>query len=201
MTRLLNRMVQDKLLRVHRLSQNDPYYFFLPTTKAPTLHSHIHERDCAEVYVAYETSGQLLKWAIPEAFSDYDEYESIGLRPDRISTIGNKIVFWEIDRGTENYDKVNDKIPRYIELGKRHPTHRFHVVFTTKDSFRQKNRKQILRQSAEARAKRILLDLIEYKRGSQFVVGCLKDILSDPLGAVFVSPLEPETLKSLVDLV
>jgi hypothetical protein len=200
MTRLLNRMVEDKLIRVHKVGQNDPLYFFLPSTKAPTQFSHPHERSCADIYVSYQVSGSLQRWGLPEAFEDYQEYVKVGLLPDRISKVVGKIVFWEIDEGSENYDTVSDKIPRYIQLSKRHPEHRFHVVFTTKDCYRFKNGKQVLRQSAGARAKRILLDLMEFKCGNQFMVGLHRAIVSDPLGAVFASPLAPDKLISLADL-
>src|ERR1051325_4507649 len=86
-TRLLNRMVQDKLIRVHKVGQNFPLYFLLPTSKAPTLHSHAHERSCADIYVSYSMTGQLKEWGVPEDFPDYEEYEKTGLRPDRISNI------------------------------------------------------------------------------------------------------------------
>src|SRR5689334_19155111 len=114
MTRLLNRMVNDKLIRVHKVSQNDPLYFFLPFTKAPTIFSHSHERSCADIYVSYAMTAQLQSWSVPEVMEDYEEYVQVGLRPDRISVIDGKIVFWEIDRGTENYEDVSDKIPKYI---------------------------------------------------------------------------------------
>jgi len=193
-------MVQDKLIRVHKVGQNFPLYFLLPTSKAPTVFSHAHEKSCADIYVSYATTGLLTEWGVPEEFPDYEEYEKTGLRPDRISSIGGKIIFWEIDRGSENYDKVSEKVPRYIELGKRHPKHRFHVVFTTRDCHRHKNGKQILRQSSKARAKRILLDLIDFKRGSQFLVAEHQMITDTPLGKVFVSPIDPQTYISLCQL-
>jgi hypothetical protein len=193
-------MVSDKLIRVHKVGQNDPLYFFLPTTKAPSVFSHTHERNCADIYVSYENTGQLERWAVPEVMADYEEYVKVGLRPDRISKIAGKIVFWEIDRGSENYEAVSDKIPNYIELGRRHPEHRFHVIFTTRDYYRHKNGKDVLRQSSQTRAKRILLDLMEFKRGNQFIVGQHDTIINDPQGAVFASPLAPETLVSLTEI-
>ncbi len=199
-TRLLNRMVDDKLIGVHKVGQNDPLYFFLPQTKAPTVFKHTHERSCADIYVAYENTDLVQRWTVPENLDDYQEYVKVGLLPDRVSVIAGKIVFWEIDLGTESYKTISDKIPLYISLGKRHPEHRFHVVFTTKDYYRFKNGRKVLRQSAKARAKRILLDLMEYKRGNQFIVGQHDSIVNDPLGAVFASPLTPDRLISLNDL-
>lgn len=200
MTRLLNRMVADKLIRVHKVEQNAPLYFFLPSVKAPTPFIHTHERSCADIFTAYEFTGQLQKWGAPEGFSDYQEYVKLGLRPDRISIIAGKIVFWEIDTGSENYDTVSDKIPRYVELSRRHYEYRFHVVFTTADCYRSRNGKKVLRQSSRTRAKRLLLDLIDYKRGNQFIVGQHQEIINDPLGAVFASPLTPEKLVSLSEI-
>jgi hypothetical protein len=200
MTRLLNRMVVDKLIRVHKVGQNDPLYFFLPTTKAPTVFSHAHERACADVYIAYETTGRLAVWNVPENFEDYESYVTAGVRPDRISVIGGKVIFWEIDKGTESYQGVSDKINHYLNLWKQQGHRTFHVVFATKDYFRYRNRGKVLRQSAKTRARGILLDLIPFERANQFIVGQLDQIISDPFGAVFASPLAPEKLISLADL-
>lgn len=199
MTRLLNRMLKDKLIRVHKLGQNDPLFFFLPGTKAPTEKYH-HERSCAELYVACEITGLLTEWGTPERFEDYREYVKLGLLPDRISILDNTLIFWEVDEGSENYETVSDKIPRYVSLSRKHPAHRFHVIFTTQDCYRSKNAKRVLRQSARARAKRILLDLMEFKRGNQLLVGQLSEIVKDPLGRVFASPLNPESFVSLDDM-
>jgi hypothetical protein len=200
MTRLLNRMVDDKLIRVHKVGQNDPLYFFLPTTKAPTVFSHAHERACADVYTAYETAGKLPVWNVPENFEDYESYVTAGVRPDRISIIDGKIVFWEIDKGTESYQGVSDKVNHYLNLWKQQGYKTFHVVFATKDYFRYRNGSKILRQSAKTRARGILLDLIPFKRSNQFIVGQLDRIITDPFGAVFASPSTPDKLISLADL-
>lgn len=193
-------MVADKLIRVHKVGQNDPLYFFLPTTKAPTVFSHAHERACADVYIAYETTGHLKVWNVPERFEDYESYVKAGVRPDRISIINERIVFWEIDKGTESYQGVSDKINLYLNLWKQQGYRQFHVVFATKDYFRYRNGNKILRQSAKTRARGILLDLIPFKRANQFIVGQLDQIIADPFGAVVASPSTPDRLISLADL-
>lgn len=192
-------MVEDGLIKFHKIGQNDPLYYFLPTTKAPTVFSHKHEKDCADLFIAYKSTGLLKAWNSPENFEDYQDYVKAGVLPDRVSIIGKSIVFWEVDRGTESYQKISDKIPNYITLSRRHPEHKFYVCFTTNEYHRFKNGKKVLRQSAETRAKRILLDAMEYKRGNQFIVGLHKQIIQDPLGSVFVSPLTPESYISLQD--
>jgi len=193
-------MVDDKLIRVHKVGQNDPLYFFLPSTKAPTVFSHAHERSCADIYVSYETTGQLKVWNVPENFEDYESYVKAGVRPDRISVIGERIVFWEIDRGTESYKGVSDKINLYLNLWRQQGYRPFHVVFATTDYFRYRNGKKVLRQSAKTRARGILLDLIPFKRSHQFIVGQLDQIIQYPLGEVLASPLTPDRLISLDDL-
>lgn len=120
-----------------------------------------HDLLCSDLYVAYHLTGNLNYWEEPK---DYDEF---GLKPDRQMIYDGKIVFWEVDRGTEDYVSVKGitgKLDRYTALSKSRPDRRFHVCFTTVDN----------KQSAESRASGILDIIDSYERGDQFMVALHK---------------------------
>ena len=61
-------MAEEGDLKCKNLSAIDPEYYCLPKTVAVNLHSHRHERLCGDLFVAYETSGQLHAWEKPEDY-------------------------------------------------------------------------------------------------------------------------------------
>lgn len=181
MTRLLQRMIQDKEVKSTRINLNVPLFFSLPKTKAVNAHNYKHEHDCAGLYVAYENTGLLNEWGRVEEFPDYEEYKRLGLAPDRLSVIGIKIVFWEVDRGTEVLAKIEEKVEKYVKLSKLHG--HFTVVFT----------------STKGRAKSILTEvLLPVRSRAHFFVADYEQVISHPLEAVFVSPIDPATWVTLM---
>jgi hypothetical protein len=180
-------MAESKELKCTSLSPIDPEYYCLPKIIALNRHSHLHERLCGDLYVAFELSGQLHAWEKPE---DYEEYETLGLKPDRSMVLSNgTIVFWEIDRGGEVYRIIKEKVDKYVKLSRLHPDHRFQVVFTTIDD----------KQSAKSRCAGILSLLEDFKRGDQFLTLPHHWATEEPAGAVYISPLHPMGI-SLTDV-
>jgi hypothetical protein len=172
-------MSEGKELKCKTISPIDPEYYCLPKIRALSRFNHLHERLCADLYVAYETSGQLSHWEKPE---DYDEYVELGLKPDRAMVLKDgTLCFWEVDRGGEPYKTIRSKVEKYIKLSQLHPGKRFHVIFTTIDD----------KQTAKSRCAAILDLLEEYKRGDQFLTTPHAWALNEPLGQVFLSPLHP----------
>jgi Replication-relaxation len=177
--RLLKRMAEDGEVKCTTLSVIDPEYYCLPKVIALNRHSHLHERLCGDLYVAFELSGQLHAWEKPE---DYEEYKTLGLKPDRSMVLSNgTIVFWEIDRGGEVYRIIKEKVDKYVKLSRSHPAQRFHVVFTTIDD----------KQTAKSRCAGILSLLEDFKRGDQFLTLPHAWAVTEPLNPVFLSPLNP----------
>ena len=177
-TRLLVRHL-DKFKRTVLDSKEAPHFYQLPTVKAPSIVNWRHEKDCADLYVSLYLTGQLKIW-------QYDNAMENGLRPDRISHIAGKMIFWEIDRSTEVHAKIKDKLPRYDELYQLHRDQIFYVIFTA---------------PTKERAKNILLsDLTPVNRGFRYLVGVHNSIVNDPLGKVFVSPKDPARFLSFDEL-
>lgn len=174
-------MADDGLIRATRIHQNAPIFYHLPETKAPTLQGFQHELAAANIYVAYQTTGKLEQWHA----EPHEEYLSIGLKPDRASVIGGRIVFWEVDRGTEVLAVIRAKVERYIQLSRLHPERRFYVAFS----------------APKGRAKSILLDvLLDFRRGNQFLACDHSRVVAAPLEAVFAGPVDPAQALSLADL-
>jgi hypothetical protein len=175
-------MAEGKEVKCKTLSAVDPEYYCLPKTRALSRFTHLHERLCADLYVAFEITGQLTYWEKP---GDYEENEVLGLKPDRQMILNGTICFWEVDRGGESYKVIKSKVERYIQLSQLHPDKRFHVIFTTIDD----------KQTAKSRCAAILDLLVEYKRGDQFLTLPHHWAVSEPLNPVFLSPLNPMGIR------
>lgn len=169
-----------KITRIPR-ENNSPLYFHLPDIIGLRNTNHEHERACADLYVTYHLTWSLQFWeSLPN-----EEYLALGLKPDRSSIIDGRIIFWEVDKGTETLPVIEKKIERYIELSARHPDRRFHVVFT----------------ATKRRARSILMDVLPaFKRGDQFLVAEHQSVIERPYEGVFVSPKDPEKWLSIHDL-
>ena len=202
-TRLLNRMAYPRcdhnlnrtgdyhkryckvcsLIKITKIPRenNSPLYFHVPQVIGLRNTNHEHERACADLYVTYTLTWNVRFWeSVP-----HEEYLELGLKPDRVSNIDGRIIFWEVDKGTETLAVIRKKVERYIDLSKLHPDRRFHVIFT----------------ATKARAKSILLDVLpDFKRGNQFLVAEHQSVIERPYENVFVSPLDPAKWLSIVDL-
>jgi hypothetical protein len=169
-----------KITKIPR-ENNSPLYFHEPQTIGLRNTNHEHERACADIYVTYQLTWTLQFWeCVP-----HPEYLDLGLKPDRVSNIEGRIVFWEVDKGTETLNVIRKKVERYIKLSTLHPDRRFYVIFT----------------ATRNRAKSILLDVLpDFKRGNQFLVAEHQSVIEHPYEPVFVSPLDPGKWLSIVDL-
>ncbi len=174
-------MVKKGELRNKSYAYNLELYF-LPTTTAIKEGKLKHEKLCGDLYVAYELTGNTPYWHAPE------DYDAFGLKPDRQMIYNGRIVFWEVDRGTEDYHTekgIKGKLDRYIALSRSQPDKRFNVCFTTIDQYDLKGK---LKRSAEARAEAILNLIATYNRADQFLVTTHKWAVKMPDLACFLSP-------------
>jgi len=160
---------------------NSPLYFHTADTIGLRNTNHEHERACADLYVTYCLSWNLNFWeTVP-----HEEYLELGLKPDRASKIEDRIIFWEVDKGTETLAVIRKKVERYIALSNQHPGRKFYVIFT----------------ASKGRAQSILLDVLpEFRRGNQFLVGVHESVVQNPYDAVFKTPVAPEKWLSILDL-
>jgi hypothetical protein len=144
-------------IKVITYSPTDPQVYHLPTTSGLKELKLKHEILCGNLYVAYELTGRLVWWKAPL------DYDSFGLKPDRTMIWDGKLVFWEVDRGTEDYHTergIKGKLDRYTALARANPGRNFFVCFTTTPA----------KQSAEARCQAILDLITTYGRSDQFMV-------------------------------
>ena len=171
------------LIKVTKIPReyNSPQYFHLPEVIGLKNTSHIHERACADLYVSLHLTCNPPFWDATPA----EEYLALGLKPDRSSIVEGRIIFWEVDKGTETHAVIRGKFEKYVELSANHPDRRFYVVFT----------------GSKGRVKEILTEVLpEFRRGNQFLVAEHNSVVERPLEPVLVSPVDPMKWLSIADL-
>jgi hypothetical protein len=162
--RLLGRMVEDGLVK--KADGLSPHFYHLPSVKAYGLQSFKHEKICGDIYVSCQTI--IDYWD----YRDAEDFTKHGLKPDRATIIGGKIVFWEIDRSTMVKSRIIEKIEKYI-LFANEEGRQFSVVFAC----------------SKRRAASILKDLKGFINPSvHFYVTDFKELTVNPYGRIFINP-------------
>ncbi len=140
-----------------------------------------HLTSCADLFTSLFPLLEGWEWELQGKF-----------RPDRIAYIkGNKIYF-EIDRGTEDYGRIEEKLQRYIDYY-RETRETYFVVFTVQDYLDPFGK---MRTSAKERGRRII-DCFDAKNlPGNFMVGMHDQLVRDPDSYV-VSRFDKHTLGSL----
>ncbi len=182
---LLNGMLKDKEVEQFRNHNNEPYIWFLPENPPPphNWYSRQHEIDIGDLFVAFYP--HITHW--DTKWTDHEK-EKLNIPRYRVHydarmVLNGKVYLWEVDRGTEEIDvQLEPKVDKYIDLAHSLPYGAFQVLFTL-----QKYRKMNL----ENRAGKLAEMLAEKKRGNQFLFGVHSEVLTNPLGEVFASPLDP----------
>jgi len=173
---MLNRMAEEKILvKLTRPPARVDFLYSLKESKRKALKypSHDHEVACGDVYIGLKKSGALEEWTYyPHDFTTVD--------PDRKARLADirQDLFLEVDRGTEPGWKLEKKILFY-------PPGPYQVIFVAPD---------------DTRAEQILRILESVRRGHQFLVTLQEWMATNPLGQVYVSPVEPAEKRSLREL-
>jgi Replication-relaxation len=173
-TRLLARRLKSKLIKRKSLDPNKPIFWHLPKTKALNLHNWQHEKICGDLYVSLETTGLLQRWT----YEPHPEYLELGLKPDRVCIFNEKIVFIEVDTGTEVLRVLQDKAFKYKQLASRHRDRKFYVLFVVSGKRRLENVCSILPQD----------------RGFMFLAMLSSDLVN-PLGQVLRPAIRVEKVS------
>lgn len=186
-------MEADHEVHSDRDHNNQPKVWMLPNISYPqNFYTRTHEIDVADLFVAYErhVSHWDTEWGKLER-------EQLNIPHYRVNydarmVLGGKVYLWEVDRGTMDIEeKLFAKVDKYIQFSESLPPDAMQVVFTM-----QKYRRMKLKNRAH-----LLLEYIaSKKRRNQFIVAMHSDVLADPLGAVFVSPLDPLSKRNLSEL-
>ena len=205
---MLRRLEKAGLAKSH--PQGTPYLPTLwtdPSTKKPINPDfRQHELDCADLFVAYRQfhPKYLTRW---DWHWDKDEETAYGVYKkgstlyDRRMYFNGRWFFWEVDRGTEPMEKLAEKVDKYIEFSNRNPNILFHVLFTLQYKRHGLDIAPGEELAEIANRGNALLEIFEdRRRGHQFLVAHHSEVLSEPLGPVFVSPADPEKPLSILDL-
>jgi hypothetical protein len=191
-TKLLRRMADDKEIHSDRDHNNQPLIWMLPGTTFPqNFYTQRHEIDIADLFVAYypHVSHWDTEWGALER--EQLRIPHYRVNYDARMVLNGKVYLLEVDRGSEDLEQLAAKVKKYIAFADSLPDESFQVVFTL-----QKYRRMHFGHRADA-----VLDLFaRQKRRNMFVAARHSDVLADPLGAVFVSPLDPSKKSLLSEL-
>lgn len=176
-------MEKDKEIHSDREHNNQPKVWMLPGVDYPqNFYTRAHELDVAALFVACYP--HVTHWD-----SQWGELEKETLNIphykvnyDARMVLNGRVYLWEVDRGTEDFDQLFAKVDKYIQFSKSLPPDSFQVIFTM-----QKYR----RSKVKNRANKLLEYLASKKHRNQFLVVMHDEVLENPLGAVYVSPLNP----------
>src|SRR5262249_48843664 len=104
----------------------------------------------------------------------------------------NQVIFFEVDRGSEDMETLKDKIRKYTKLADANSSSPFIVIFTVQG---------YQGAPAKLRAERIMNEVLApAKRGNMFLVTPHKLFRSDPLGQVLIAPYDQTVAFSFLDL-
>ncbi len=178
-------MLKAGEIQQFRNHNNEPFVWYLPDNSPPPNNwfSRQHEIDIGDLFVAYYE--HLTHW--DTKWTDYEkqtfDIPRYRVHYDARMVLGGKVYLWEVDRGTEEIDvQLDPKVDKYIALSHTLPYGAFQVLFTLQ-KYRRMNFKERVGQFVEM--------LQEKKRGNQFLFAQHSEVLADPLGQVFGSPLDP----------
>jgi len=181
-------MVRDRELAKHPGPKTqDPTLFSLPGKRRPINDwNRSHELDCADVFVALQRTGRLSHWQKYWSDEEYHLYlKRFGVEFDRRFELdgSDQVFFLEVDRGTEDIATIRKKIQCYVRLSQAYPDERFTVLFTVQ-GYRY-------HYDDLSRQNELLPVLAEAKRSNQLLVAVQTDVVEDPLGPIWTTPLDP----------
>lgn len=145
-----------------------PDFFMLPSTnRLKGFDRYKHEQAGGDLFVTFKPF-----------FSGWSFEPAIGKdRGDRGMIYQDKIIYFEVDRCTEGFPVIEEKVENYIRYA-RETGERFHVVFSLLED----------QATVMNRAKK-MLDLFEdKKRGNQFLVANHINLLEVPFEDILFSP-------------
>jgi hypothetical protein len=192
--RRLLAMHKDGIIQCHKPDYRgkNPDLWSLPGRRQPfNWYSRQHEIDCAELFVSFIKTKCIDHWDVGWQ-NDEQVFKKFKVNYDRrveIAGISN-VIFIEVDRGTEDMEKLRRKIEKYIRLSDS-TNQGMNVVFTLQD-YRWAN--------MQSRADHLIRVLQGFKRGNQFVATPYAALLADPLSDCLVSPVDPSVSLSFYDL-
>jgi len=145
-----------------------PDFFMLPSTnRLKGFDRYKHEQAAGDLFVTFNSF--IEAWSFEPAIGKD--------RGDRGMIYQGKIIYFEVDRCTEGFGVIEEKIENYIRYA-RETRERFHVVFSLLES-------ELVVMN---RAKKMLELFEDKKRGNQFLVANHINLLEVPFDDILFSP-------------
>lgn len=203
--KVLHTMMKHGQVGRHRDHASEQYAWFRTLTKEEkkagvrepyvpeNFYNRRHEFACADVYVAYKKTGLLepRNWDAEWMVHQKDLGLKFRFNYDRRMQLYGKNFYWEIDRGSENLETIEEKIHKYKQVSNS-VDYWFYVIFTVAH-----NRRRTIDDRCED-----IVNVIQQQNTKryQFLVARQPDVLADPLGKVFVPAADPTSFLSLQEL-
>ena len=193
---MLKNMAADGLLEEpDRDHPQQAFLWSVKGVKAPeNYYNRVHDQTVADLYVKYfNATGGNIYWDVRWPEDDKKEYriDHYGVNYDARMHLQDKVFFWEVEKGTKDITgdrSLETKVDKYIRFSQAYPDERFTVLLTFASYKHIK---------ALDRLKQTLAMLAPKRRGDQFLVALEDKVLADPLGNVFLSPVDPSQAKAL----
>lgn len=195
--KILQNMKKDGMIVQHKPDNRiEPDLWSLKGARQPSnWYNRDHEIDCADLFISYKNTNQLAYWASrwePEELHPFGETFSVYFDRRMELEDVDQVFFFEVDRGTEDLDTVKRKVEKYVALSNHLVGQGMTILFTVQ-GYRW--------TTSQTRLSRILSILRDARRGNQFLIAPHEEVLANPLGKVWISPVDGETKICLNDLV
>jgi hypothetical protein len=188
----LQTLLKQNVIKRDRHHNNEPYFFFLSNERfSDNFFNKHHERACADIYVAYKTTGLMEGW--DDNWKDHTKEYGLkfNLRYDRRMRYKGQTFYWELDRGQEDLETIEGKVKKYQKF-LNETQHIFFIIFVV-ESTRYK--------TIEERCEDITNVIASQNtKGFQFLVARHADVIENPLGSVFLPVNAPDQFISLDQL-
>ena len=193
---MLWNMADDGLLeKPDRDHPQQAYLWSLKGVTAPeNYYNRRHDETVSDLYVKYfNATGGDIYWDVRWPEDDKKEYriDQYGVNYDARMHYQDKVYLWEVEKSTKDITgdrSLETKIDKYIRFSNAYPDDRFTVLITFATYKHIK---------ALDHMKKAIVMLASKKRGNQFLVALEDKVLADPLGPVFLSPMDPTVAKPL----
>lgn len=200
----LRRLEKRKLAICHLASNPyEPNLWSRPGIKPVSPEFRAHEVACADLFVAYYGTPGLTHWDWQWTKAEVDEYATFRKSSflfDRRMILNGRMIFFEHDRGNRHPEKLAEQIKNYYDFSVRYPDLAMNVIYTldwARAGLRYDEDTKL--EYLNERGRFLEQEFKQYRRGNQFLFALQSDVVADPLGKVFVSPLTDARL-SLSDL-
>jgi hypothetical protein len=162
-----------------RRDRTVPKLIMLPKDSPPAATNWWHEVERGELYVAFHKTEKIGGWWSKWPIREYREYaKNHKLFPDVMFEIVGKQTRYaiELDRGTEDWGDLEDKVDKYAGLQMAMPQNPLCPIFALQPGYTM---------DLNARGKKMVEVIRRFGRNQSFLVSRYDLVIQNPLGSVY----------------